>query len=319
MGEGCFVPVFLVFLITGVIFVNGFTDAPGAITGVVVTRTVSYRAAVALAALCILLGILVMAIISASVANTMIELTGATSAPALAAAMLSVIIFAVGAWYFGIPTSESHALIAALAASSFALTGEFGMSGWDKVLTGLALSLVMAMLTGYLLQRALGGTLAKFSLDKAQILGAAASAFMHGAQDGQKFIAVIMLASVGGAASYAPAVFLCAVAMAAGTAMGGRRIIRNIGIKMVAMDKAQTVCSDIGSSLVLLSASLAGIPMSTTHAKTSAIMGAGLGSGDRVNLRVMGGMFTAWAVTFPVCGALGYILTRLFLAVFARL
>ncbi|MCL2068900.1 MAG: inorganic phosphate transporter, partial [Oscillospiraceae bacterium] len=236
--------ILLTLLITGVIFVNGFTDAPGAITGVVVTRTLSYRAAVLLAAGCNLLGIAVMAVWSASVANTMLGLAGASNAAAahaaaaLGAAMLSIIIFAVGAWYFGIPTSESHALIAALAAGSLAIAGEADMRGWDKVAAGLVLSLVMGLLLGYLLQRFPGVMLARLSprtLGGTQILGASASAFMHGAQDGQKFIAVLVLAQmilsarprgdIAILALYIPEELPWALALGLGTLRaGGRRV-----------------------------------------------------------------------------------------------
>ena len=322
----------LIALIVGVIFVNGFTDAPSSITGVVVTRTLSYRAAVLMAAVCNLLGIAAMAFVNVSVMNTIIQLAGLSGAPpahavaALQATMLSIIIFSVGAWYFGIPTSESHALMAALAASSLAAVGRMDTSGWDLVIIGLFMSLIFGLFFGMILARILTRRLERFSysaLSSAKIAGAAASAFMHGAQDGQKFIAVLVLAELVSSGRQAgeavtmsghlPALFICALAMSLGTAMGGRRIIYNVGVKMVPMDSSQGICSDIGSAFCLLLASLAGIPMSTTHAKTSAIMGAGIGSGSKVNPGIIGSMITAWIITFPVCAALGYLLTMLFI------
>jgi PiT family inorganic phosphate transporter len=240
--------------------------------------------------------------------------------------MLTIILFAVGAWYFGIPTSESHALIAALAASSFAAAGRMDTSGWDLVMMGLLMSLIFGLFFGMALAKLLTRPLERFSkrtLSGAKIAGAAASAFMHGAQDGQKFIAVLILAEIVSSGRQAeeaitisghiPALFICALAMSLGTAMGGRRIIHNIGVKMVPMDRSQGICSDIGSAICLLLATLAGIPMSTTHAKTSAIMGAGIGSGSKVNTGVIGSMIVAWIITFPVCAVLGYLLTKLFI------
>jgi len=325
----------LIFLVVGVIFVNGFTDAPASITGVVVTRTLSYRAAVLMAAIFNLLGIGAMAFVNASVMNTVIQLAGlsgvspAHATAALQATMLSIIFFAMGAWYFGIPTSESHALIAALAASSLAAAGSVDRSGWDLVVIGLLMSLVFGLFFGLVLARALTRSLERLSkraLGGAKIAGAAASSFMHGAQDGQKFIAILVLAEMTSSgrqigngiliSDHLPALFICALAMSLGTAIGARRIIDNIGVKMVSMDKTQGVCADIGSAICLFLASLAGIPMSTTHAKTSAIMGAGIGTGKDVNTGVVGSMVIAWIITFPVCAALGYFLTRLFMMVF---
>ena len=322
----------LVALVVGVIFVNGFTDAPASITGVVVTKTLSYRAAVLMAAACNLLGIAAMAFVNASVMNTVIQLAGLSGAPpshavaALQATMLSIIIFAMVAWYFGIPTSESHALIAALAASSLAAAGRMDMSGWDLVIIGLLMSLIFGLFFGLILAKILTRPLERFrgrTLHGAKIAGAAASAFMHGAQDGQKFIAVLVLAEMASSgrqvgevitiSAHIPALLICALAMSLGTAMGGRRIIHNIGVRMVPMDRSQGICSDIGSAVCLLLASLAGIPMSTTHAKTSAIMGAGIGAGKQVNAGIVGGMLVAWIITFPVCAVLGYFLTRLFI------
>jgi PiT family inorganic phosphate transporter len=157
-----------------------------------------------------------------------------------------------------------------------------------------------------------------------QILAAGAMAFMHGAQDGQKFAAVLIAASLLSRGirtteplrlrEHLPAFACCAVCMALGTAVGGKRIILSVGIRMVPLRKYQGVCADLGSSLCLLIASLSGIPMSTTHTKTAATLGAGIsGNEGKANRGVIRHMLAAWAFTFPVCGAIGYLLTRLFL------
>jgi PiT family inorganic phosphate transporter len=322
-------------LVLAVVFVNGWTDAPNAIATAVATRAISYRRAVWLAAGCNLAGLLLMSLVSVSVADTIATMAdvggGATRAEmALCAAMAAIVLFAVCAWFFGIPTSESHALLAALAGAAFAMGGK-GPSAeiWARILVGLILSLVLSFFFGHLLARLLGGLLRRVGegvLDKMQILSAGAMAFMHGAQDGQKFAAVLIAASLLSQgirmtepirlADHLPAFVLCAVCMALGTAVGGKRIILSVGMRMVPLRKYQGVCADLGSSLCLLLASLTGIPMSTTHTKTAATLGAGIsGDGGKANRRIIRNMLAAWAFTFPVCGAIGYLLTRLFLSI----
>lgn len=323
----------LIALMMAVLFVNGWTDAPNAITGAVATKAMTYRSAVATAAVCNLLGLLVMSAVNASVADTitgMVDFSAAGDAgiafAALLAALVSIVVFAVAAWRFGIPTSESHALIAALtgAAIGAGSPGAVNIDAWKKIIAGLIMSLALGFLFGRLFARFLGGPLQRLpgkALDRCQMLAAAGAAFMHGAQDGQKFAAVFVIAELLAKNQYHagpvdlrghPLVLaLCAAGMALGTSVGGKRIIDTVGSRMVSLEKHQSVCADLGSGLCLLLASLWGIPMSTTHAKTTAIMGAGM-SGEK-NPAVIGEMFVAWAVTFPVCGALGFILTRLFI------
>ncbi|MDL2234196.1 inorganic phosphate transporter [Ruminococcaceae bacterium OttesenSCG-928-L11] len=326
----------LTVLVLAVVFVNGWTDAPNAIASAVATKSISFRGAVRLAAVCNLLGLVIVSLISVSVADTitsMADFGGASlleSEIALCSAMAAIVLFAVAAWYFGIPTSESHALMAALAGASFAL-GRQGPGGavWGKILLGLAMSLVMGFVLGYVATKMLGRLLLRArerTLDRLQIAAAGGMAFMHGAQDGQKFVAVLVAANMlaKGIRTTEPvnvfdnwvAFLVCGICMAVGTSIGGKRIIQSVGVKMVSIRKHQGVCSDLGSAVCLFVASLSGIPMSTTHTKTTAIMGAGM-AGDRKSMdwSVIRKMLAAWAFTFPVCGAIGYLLTKLFLLV----
>lgn len=326
--------ILIILLVGGVVFVNGWTDAPNAITGVVATKTLSYRRAVGYAALCNLAGLIVMSLVNASVADTITSMVdfsaGSTSESlaALASAMVAIVIFAVSAWYFGIPTSESHALIAALTGAAVALGGGFSAvsaASWKKTLLGLAISLVMGFLLGLAFSKTLGGLLKNLPerlLDRFQIISAGIMAFMHGAQDGQKFIAVFVIAELlvkgrynSGAVNireHMLTLVFCAVLIAAGTSAGGKRIIDTVGNKMTTLKKPQSVCADLGSGLCLFLASLSGIPMSTTHTKTSAIMGASLTlKKNPAGLKIAGEMLLAWVITFPVCGALGFLLTKL--------
>jgi len=325
--------ILLFILVLAVVFVNGWTDAPNAITCIVSTGTLSFHKAVRMAAACNLLGILVMGYINASVADTVTGIVRLDysrpeeSVAVLCGAMTAIVLFGVAAWYFGIPTSESHALIAALTGAAVA-QGRWeavNPAAWGKVLYGLGLSLVLGLSFGWMFTRLLGGLLRRGggrAADTAQIVSGAGMAFMHGAQDGQKFVAVFVLADFLAKGKppeaavtlrgHIPEMVLCGAVMALGTIVGGKRIIAHVGGRMVELQKHQGACADLGGSLCLLLASLWGIPMSTTHAKTTAIMGAGLAGGTAADFKVMGGIFATWLFTFPVCGMIGYLAAGFF-------
>ena len=150
-------------------------------------------------------------------------------------------------------------------------------------------------------------------------------AFMHGAQDGQKFMGVFLLGFALSSGDSSTNTFeiplwlmiLCSVVMALGTSMGGYKIIKSVGMDMVKLKTYQGFAADTGAALCLLIASLTGIPVSTTHTKTSSIMGVGFSKrASAVNWKVVGEMVMTWVLTFPGCGILAYLMVRLFLLVF---
>jgi PiT family inorganic phosphate transporter len=158
-------------------------------------------------------------------------------------------------------------------------------------------------------------------------VSAAAMAFSHGTQDGQKFMGVFARAMVlggvlslgGNGALVIPlwVMALCSLVMAVGTSVGGYRIIRTMGMDMVKLEKYQGFAAEVTASISLLAAASLGIPVSTTHTKTTAIMGVGAQRGLRsVNLGIVAEMAVAWLLTFPVCGAIGFAMTKLFLWLF---
>ncbi len=327
-------------LTLGVIFVNGWTDAPNAIATCVVTRAMRPRSAILMAALCNFAGVLFMTMISPRVAETIFHMVdfGADARAAqiaLSAAMLSIVAWAVFAWAFGIPTSESHALIAGLTGSAIAMHGNLGgVNGaeWAKVLYGLAFSVILGFALGFFFTKALQKICknadyrrANAFFDKGQVAAAAGTAFMHGAQDGQKFMGVFLLgiALCGGdtraAATGIPLwlMILCSAVMGLGTSIGGMKIIKAVGMDMVKIEKYQGFAADISATAGLLACSLLGMPVSTTHAKTTAIMGAGAAKRRKsVNFSVAKEMLLTWVLTFPGCGAIGYLVTKLFVRVF---
>lgn len=329
-----------VVLTLGVIFVNGWTDAPNAIATTVTTRGMAAKPAIIMSAVFNFLGVLIMTQINASVAETisnMVDFGGDAHASmiALAAALFSIVVYSVGASIFGIPTSESHSLIAGLTGAAIAIQGSFkgiNWNEWIKVLYGMVLSLVLGFALGWIICKCV--ILICQSMDRrkinrffsgAQIAGAAAMSFMHGAQDGQKFIGVLLLgmAFVNGQSSATSMVIpvwlmmLCSITMGVGTSVGGEKIIKSVGMDMVKLEPFQGFSSDLAGAISILISTLYGIPISTTHAKTSSIMGVGAVKRlSSINLNVVKDMVLTWIFTFPGCGLIAYLMAKLFLLVF---
>ncbi len=329
-----------VLLTLGVILVNGWTDAPNAIATCVVTRCMSARAAILMAAVCNFLGVFLMSMVNATVAQTITKMVDFGTDPheaivALSAALFAIVAWATLAWVFGIPTSESHALIAGLTGGAIALHGSFdGVNGaeWIKVIYGLVISVVLGFGLGWLVCRLVVVLFRRVERSRterffraAQIFGAACMSFMHGAQDGQKFMGVILLSLllVSGGSTEASMqmpvwlMLLCSVIMGLGTSIGGKKIIKSVGMDMVKLEKYQGFSADIAASVSLLISSVFGIPVSTTHAKTTAIMGVGaVRRISAINFSVVREMAMTWLLTFPGCGLIGFLMTKVFMAIF---
>ncbi len=324
-------------LTLGVILVNGWTDAPNAIATCVSTRAIGVRKAIIMAAVFNFLGVFIMTKINHSVATTIGNMVNfgndsKSALIALCAAMAAIVIWATAAWYFGIPTSESHALIAGLTGSAVALHGSLrGVNSeeWISVVYGIVVSLVLGFGIGFLVCRGVATLFRGANRKKtdpffkaAQVMGAASAAFMHGAQDGQKFIAVMLLCVYTSRGEPLPnnleipvwLMFVCSAVMALGTAMGGKKIIKSVGMDMVKLEKYQGFSADIASSISLAFCSTFGLPVSTTHVKTTAIMGVGAANRlSAINFGVVKEMLLTWVLTFPGCGLLALLVTKIFM------
>lgn len=327
-------------LTLGVVLVNGWTDAPNAIATCISTRSIGPRAAILMAAVLNFFGVLVMSILTPKVAMTiynMVDFGGNTheASVALCAALFAIVVWATAAWFFGIPTSESHALIAGLSGAAIALHGGLGginFQEWVKVLYGLVLSTFLGFASGFAAVRATEAVFRRTDRRKsagffrhAQVFGGASMAFMHGAQDGQKFMSVFLLGlflTSGQATSGAFVIpiwlmVLCSLVMGLGTSIGGYRIIKSVGIDMVNLKPYHGFAADTAAAACLLLSSVTGIPVSTTHTKTTAIMGVGASKRlSAVNWALVRDMVLTWVLTFPGCGLLGYLTAKLFIAIF---
>ncbi len=329
-----------VVLTLGVVLVNGWTDAPNAIATCVSTRSMSAKSAILMAAFFNFFGVLFMTLVNATVAQTIYKMVdfGGNSKDALialCASLFAIVLWATAAWAFGIPTSESHALIAGISGSAIALQGGLdGINGseWIRVVYGLILSTVIGFGAGFIFTRItemicknMDRRKTNSFFTKGQIVGAACTAFMHGAQDGQKFMGVFMLGiflanGQSNVTEFTIPVWLmvlCSLVMAFGTSIGGYRIIKSVGMGMVKLEKYQGFCADIAASSALLLSSVSGIPVSTTHTKTTAIMGVGASKRlSSVNWGTVKEMVYAWILTFPGCGLIGYIMALIFMRIF---
>jgi PiT family inorganic phosphate transporter len=327
-------------LTLAVILVNGWTDAPNAIATCVSTRSMGVKPAILMAAVFNFLGVLVMTAVNTQVAQTIYNMADFGGDPsraltALCAAMVAIVIWATAAWYFGIPTSESHALIAGISGAAIALNGGLGgINGgeWIKVIYGLFLSTLLGFFSGFATVKTVEKICRNIPRQKTigffrggQILGGGAMAFMHGAQDGQKFIGVFLLGMSlaggnAGAAEFSIPLWLmvlCSGVMALGTSIGGYKIIKSVGMDMVKLEKYEGFSADLAGAFCLLISTLTGLPVSTTHTKTTAIMGVGAGRRlSNVNWGVVKEMGYAWVMTFPGCGVIGYFTALIFMRLF---
>jgi len=335
------IPFVLVVIVTlGVVLVNGWTDAANAIATCIGTRSMRPAPAIIMAAICNFLGVLVMTLVNATVAQTIYKMVDFGGDPdtaliALLAGLIAIVIWAVAAWFFGINTSESHALIAGLSGAAIALQGGFGGingSEWVKVLYGIAMSTVFGVGSGWLfakttevicrrMNRGRTNTFFKY----AQIAGAGGMAFMHGAQDGQKFMGVFMIGMFLAMGQQDTGVFripiwmmlLCSAVMALGTSIGGYKIIKTLGMNMVKLEKYQGFSADFASAASLFVTSMLGIPVSTSHMKAMAIIGVGTSKRlSAVNWGQVREIIMAWILTFPGCGLIGYGMSLLFMAIY---
>ena len=329
----------IVILTLGATMVNGATDAPNAIATVVGTKAMRPNTSILMAAICNFIGLVGITMVSSAVAHTifnMVDFGGNDEAAliALAAAMVAIIVWGIAAWYFGIPTSQSHSLIAGITGAAIALQGGLaGVNGaeWMKVVYGLVISTCLGFGTGWLFTRLIkvlcrnahrGRTNTFFKW--AQIVSGAGVAILHGAQDGQKFLSLcmlgIMLALSGSSDTSAVhfplwLIVLVSGAMALGTALGGKKIIKSVGMEMVKMEQYQGFAACMSACFCIGLATFTGMPVSTTHTKTTAIMGVGAEKSMRnVKWGLAGRMVLTWVLTFPGCGLLAFAFTHLFLA-----
>ncbi|MBI2845043.1 MAG: inorganic phosphate transporter [Chloroflexi bacterium] len=317
-------------LILAAEFVNGWTDAPNAIATVVSTRVLSPQRAVIFATGMNILGSMSGTAVAATIGKGIVQ-AEAINLSTVAAAMIAIVFWSTLAWYYGLPTSESHALIAGLTGAGLATAGPSVLlaEGWEKVGLGLVFSTFLGFLGGMGIMTAIYRLFYRRSpssvrafFGRAQILSSLFMAFSHGSNDGQKFIGAFSLALVLGGVLpefQVPlwVILLCAATMGVGTMVGGWRIVRTMGLRITKLEPVHGFAAETGAALTIELASRLGIPLSTTHTINTAIMG--VGSARRFSAVKWGvtlEIVTAWILTFPVCGLIAFGVTWLTKLVF---
>ena len=326
-------PVWLVIVCALVFeFANGWTDAPNSIATVVSTRVMRPMHAVAMAAVLNLVGALVVGTAVAETIAKGIVQPGAVTKETVAAAVLAAAIWAMSAQVFGLPSSESHALVAGLLGAGFAAGGFDALewSGTSKVVYSLFTSPPIAFLFGFLLmvliyrlfRRAKPRTVRR-TFGPGQMLSAGFMAFSHGANDAQKAMGVILLALIldgqlqSGDTVPLWVILVCGLVMGLGTSIGGWRVIKTLGLRMTKLEPVNGFAAETSAALIITGAARLGIPLSTTHVIGSSIMGVGATRRlSAVRWGVAGQIVAAWILTWPGCMLLGYVLGRLLGGVF---
>ncbi|HXF97292.1 MAG TPA: inorganic phosphate transporter [Gaiellaceae bacterium] len=303
-------------------FTNGFHDAANAIATSVSTRALAPRTAVAMAAVLNFLGAFVSLEVAATVAKGIVDADVVTLDVVLGG-LVGAISWNLLTWYFGLPTSSSHALIGGVAGSAIAANG-FDVILWEGVVQRVMIPSLAAPLFGVLAAAALivgllwivrrrsPGTVNRI-FRRTQVLSAAFVAFTHGTNDAQKTMGVITLALIA-AGELRPEAFevplwvivSAAAAMALGTYAGGWRIIRTLGQRVAHLEPIQGFAAETATASILWTTAHAGFPVSTTHTITGSVMGAGASRGlSAVRWGVAGNIVLAWALTVPMAGLAG--------------
>ncbi|HJQ73070.1 MAG TPA: inorganic phosphate transporter [Actinomycetota bacterium] len=323
---------FVLFLAYLFEFANGWTDAPNSIATVVSTRVMRPHHAVLMAGVLNVVGALV---VGTAVAKTIAEGIvdpNFVGLETVAAAVLAATLWALAAQFYGLPSSESHALVAGLLGAGFAAGGLKALEseGTNRSLIGLVSSPLGGFLLGFILMVLIYRVFARVRMatvrkafGKGQIVSAAFMAFSHGTNDAQKTMGIIALtialneagtAGNVGELTIAPWIVLSAgLVMGLGTMVGGWRVVRTLGMRMTHLEPVQGFAAETGAATVITVAARLGIPVSTTHAIGSAIMGVGATKRfSAVRWGVAGQVVAAWVLTWPSCALLGYALQKFF-------
>ncbi len=304
---------------TMVVFVNGWTDAPSTVFSVISSKTLKPWQALLLSAVFNFLGVLLCTTISGRVAENVFSLASSDSKTEgniiCLSCFLTVIIFGVAAWLFGMPSSESHALISSLSGASFAFGGFSLVFILDvaKIILYMVFSCFFAFTLSFVIFKYIHKKALPFR--KLIIFDCALLSFMHGGQDGQKFIAIIMFLLCGsGAGNFKipmALIVLVSLVMSISTLLGGKRIIVSLSKTIENCDTPSAFSSDFGSFFTLAICSILGMPVSTGNIKSISLFGVGIAQKAKTNKKIITEILLTSVITFPICFLLGFVLSKL--------
>jgi len=331
--------LFVVFIALAFEYINGFHDTANAIATSVSTRVLTPRQAVVMAATCNLVGALVGVSVATTIGRGLVD-THYVTIHTILCALLAATAWNLATWWLGLPSSSSHALIGGLCGATLASAAGnwhvllWSEGIWPKVVLPMFASPLLGIVLGFIIMNLLTVCLAKVTpriinmvFGKLQLASAAWMGFSHGTNDAQKTMGIVALilftATQDGTFAHAPswlrfletpeftiAMWIkvaCALTMAAGTAVGGWRIIRTLGHKMVRLQPIHGFAVQTTAAGIIQIASHWGIPLSTTHVISASIMGVGATKRlSAVKWGIVGNMVWAWVLTLPVTAILAY-------------
>lgn len=307
-------------------FINGFHDTANAIATCVSTRAIRPGLAIVGTAVLNFIGAMISTGVAKTIGGDIVISPALINELIIVAGLVGAIIWNLITWWFGMPSSSSHALIGGMIGAVIISVGAGALNDWGiiKIVLSLILSPLTAIIMGWIIMKILFMICHSFkpakvnmTANRLQVLSAALMAFSHGSNDAQKSMGIITLALVSGgfiSSLEVPTIvkFLCAAAMALGTSVGGWKIIRTVGGKIFKMHPIHGFAADLNSAVVIFSATLLHLPVSTTHVVSGSIMG--VGSAQRVKAvhwSVARQMVAAWVMTIPctaIMGAISYVI-----------
>ena len=324
MPESFFLLLCVILLAIIFDFINGFHDTANAIATSVSTRVLTPKMAVFMAAILNMVGALSGTAVAKTVGAGLVQASCITQVTVISA-LTAAIVWDIITWYLGLPTSSSHAILSGIVGAAIATSG-FSIiitKGVYKVLIGLILSPLIGFILSILLMyfliwlfRKSTPTLVNNLFGRLQILSAAYMAFSHGSNDAQKTMGIITMALVSYyhlADFHVPmwVIILCATAMAFGTAAGGWRIIKTLGMRLVQLRPIHGFAAETAAATVIEVASRIGMPLSTTHVISSTIMGVGASKRlSAVRWGIGKNIVLAWILTLPACLILAWIICK---------
>ncbi|WP_042349239.1 inorganic phosphate transporter [Bacillus massiliigorillae] len=312
-------------------FINGFHDTANAIATAVSTKALKPRHAIIMAAIMNFVGAMTFTGVAKTITKDIVDpFTLENGSLVILAALISAIAWNLITWYYGIPSSSSHAIIGSIAGAAIAAAGinAIKFAGFGKIILALILSPLLAFTLGYIIYSIFKVVFKNNNLSKTnqrfryfQIATAALQAYTHGTNDAQKAMGIITMALI--ANGYATSTDIplwvqlaCATAMGLGTSIGGWKIIKTVGGKIMKIRPVNGVAADLTGASLIFGATAIGLPVSTTHVISSSILG--VGSAHRLKGVKWGTaqrMLITWVITLPISAtiaALMYYLLNLF-------
>lgn len=309
-------------------FINGFHDTANAIATSVSTKALKPRHAIILAAVMNFIGALTFTGVAKTITSGIVDpFKLENGSIIILSALISAILWNLITWYYGIPSSSSHAIIGSIAGAAIAASGlnVIDYSGFTKILESLLLSPILAFIVGYIVYSIFKVIFRNHSLTKSnnrfrriQILTAAFQAYTHGTNDAQKAMGIITMALIANNLHDTTDIpfwvqFSCAAAMGLGTSIGGWRIIKTVGNKIMKIRPVNGVAADLSSAAIIFGATFLHLPVSTTHVISSSILGVGASHRMKgVKWGTAQKMVITWVVTLPASAILAGVIYHIF-------